>query len=278
MSSGLTALSSLDAKGRSVDLGERYLVLGVMLALAVEATLTILASGVGFTWSGLLVGIFSSLFVLFLACKLYGGEAKPLAIGWILLQAAVAVLALANPKGPGSFSSFIGQPVPWMSIMKLGTYALLAYLLLRSRHLNNYLANKRGETLLDIPTADEEVIPLGTPVPYTADQVQTIQGVASFMKVSAILLMIAGVTLALGALKTTGVAALLSGLQGVLLFFLGIFTLGPAAAVGIASQEQGTGPLVYALDKLNGLLRFQSLVSLFILATLVRTLLSIFVK
>ena len=243
-----------------LDKGERVFVLTVAFVLAAEVLTTIVGTGTQFAWPRLILGVFSSVFILFLAQRLYGGDRsiEKIALGWAVFQILLMIASLVvGPVKPGSSPNFLQDlGVPWRTLatLKLVAYASFAAGLAMRSSPRAFLAYKRGEHV-DVflpPTVVDD----SSPITWTADQAQVFGNLASWMQAAAGVLILVGLFVILNAIPpslTLSPRRALSLLEGFLTLGLGALLLAPAQAFGGRGEAAltTTGRLQAALQRLT---------------------------
>ena len=89
-----------------------------MAVLATEAGLTVITSGMHFSWVGLALGVVGFCLILVLANRLYAGnrQAHTIALGWIgfqVLYAAFALYLMVSSSQGVEMAKQIGAPAAW---------------------------------------------------------------------------------------------------------------------------------------------------------------------
>lgn len=169
-------MSQAMAIAKKHDLGERYFVFNFFLALALTAGMTILGTGLHFSWMGVFVGVVYFVFLLFLADRLYGGWplARLMTMAWTGLQAVLAaiflVLLLTMDGEELADSGFPGEAGTVALFVIFAAHLLFGLVVLTSPRVQLFVAHRRGEAVPEVSetTAGPVVIPTG-PVWATAE-------------------------------------------------------------------------------------------------------------
>jgi hypothetical protein len=263
-----------------LETGEKTFVIAFLVAFVVEVALATSAALAG-AWVGVLLSSFGACFVLYLANRLYGGDAKArqLAIGWVgfsLLVGAVGLyLALAN-RGSAHAGYHLGVVAPWAGALKVVAYLVLGATLAAGRSSRYFVAVRSGATVAEAEREVEEFGPTGVALKLTPQQAAPLTAASGSLKAASIALVLLGLLFAANAVKDAldGRAALdwmpLLG-QGVLVLALGGLLPGPASAVADVTEQGGdTGYILTAFNRLKTLFLGHLAVTalLFVLAAL----------
>lgn len=243
-----------------LDKGERVFVGTVAFVLAAEVLCTIVGTGTQFAWPRLLLGVFSSVFILFLAQRLYGGDRaiEKIALAWAGIQIVLLVASLAVGPAPSdrapNFLQNLGMPWRGLATLKLAAYVAFATGLLMRSSPRAFLAAKRGDHVEHFlpPTVVDD----SSPIAWTADQAQVFGNLASWMQAAAAVLILVGIYLILNAIPPSLMISPRKALalcEGFLTLGLGILLFAPAFALGGSGDAavNSTGRLEAALQRLT---------------------------
>jgi len=256
-----------------LEIGEKCFVSGIMAVLATEAGLTVITTGMHFSWLGLLLGITGFCLILLLANRLYAGsqQAKMIALGWIAFQILYAACALyllvSSAQGPETAKQ-IGAPAVWPVLLKALVYVFLGWVLVRMPMVRDFFAERRGEIRPHDLPAQTAVIPEpGPALAFTAAQNEAARSLAQFIRLTVGGLITLGVlqilAVVFGLRSTNGQGALVL-VQGLLTVVLGLALGAPSNEIRpLASQEAQTkGQLMNALSSLVKFYKLQVVVGL----------------
>jgi hypothetical protein len=266
-------------KSLRIDVGERYLVLGVFTTLVTETVYQVLTAGMFFTWSSLIFGVVSVLAIIFLAHWLYTGslQARKVAIAWVSFQILWVVVGLALLlSGPGRQHTvwLMGVNVVWLACIKLAAYGLFGSLLCWSDSLNAFLGYKRGE---EIPERVQAEIK-GEPMELPAAHEQAIDNLAGTMQAAALTLIVVGLLQMLVTVRDPQPSDLARNLglaRGLVMLGLGAILFLPLGALRalLDDPERNTGYLMRALGSLTAMSLLQALLGLALGAVIVGSVL-----
>jgi len=226
--------------------------------LAAETLCTIVGSGTEFAWPRLILGVFGGVFILYLAQRLYAGDAavEKLALGWAAFQIVLMVASLIVGPGERSgglrFVQDLGVPWRGLALIKLLAYVGFAACLQMRCSARAFLVSRRGEEVTHYLPA--EVVDDTTPVNMAPDQAKSFGDLASWMKAAGGVLAVVGVLVILSAIPPSlniSRRGILGVLEGLLLLGLGGFLLAPALAFNSAVYAGTRGRLQSALQRLT---------------------------
>ncbi|GEM_PF-4723544 len=243
-----------------LDKGERVFVATVASVLGVEVLCTVVGTGTQFAWPRLILGVFSSVFILYLAQGLYGGKRgiEQIALAWAGFQLVLAVACLAvGPAARDGALRFVQDlGIPWRSlaVLKLIAYASFAAGMYVRSSSRAFLAAKRGDQVDHYlpPTVVDD----SSPLTWTADQAKLFGSLATWMQMAAGVLILVGIYLILHgippSLNITRRHAI-ALIEGFLTLGLGAVLLAPAQALGGTGTEavNTVGRLLAALQRLT---------------------------
>lgn len=241
-----------------LDKGERVFVGAVAFVLAAETLCTIVGSGTQFAWPRLILGVFGGVFILYLAQRLYAGDAavEKLALGWagfqIVLMAASITVGPAERSGALRYIQEVGVPWRGLALIKLLAYAAFAACLLMRCSARAFLVARRGEEVTHYLPA--EVVDDTTPVTLATDQAKVFGDLASWMTAAGAVLAAVGVLMILSAIPPSLNMSrwrALGVLEGLLTFGLGAFLIAPALAFNKNASLSTMGRLQSALQRLT---------------------------
>jgi hypothetical protein len=191
------------ALSKKSDAGERFFVFAFFVALGLTSVLTIVGAGLAFSWTTVAVGVLYFVFLLFLADRLYAGwpQARLATQAWTGFQAVLAVI----------FAYFLtsvpGDAGLWALFLLYVTHLAFGTVLLGSRRVRGFLAERRGEaapvvaptpTPVAVPEGPMFVAAEGGGVELQAQSKQEVAGVAFVLR------MVAWALLGLGGLDLAG--------------------------------------------------------------------------
>lgn len=251
-----------------LEKGEKALVFGVMTAFAVEGFFAIIGPGIGFSWLGIAWGVFSTVFVLALANKLYSGSrpAYSVASVWsafqVILSLAVLLLLAFNADAAAN-TKHVTLPTLWMAAVKFAGYAIFSACLLLTPRVRDFLDVQRGAEL----APENPLAPTGVVVTFTEDQKQTVASLGSLLKTAGVILIIVGTLQGLlsirqfiqiannvqtQVLQTLGLWLVISFLPAIATVSIGILMFPPAGAAQlIRMQGADMSYIMNALMKLR---------------------------
>lgn len=243
-------------KQDSLDFGQRLVVASLILVLLVEIVLCYLGILRGFWFGAMLEGLFV-LAALAMANGVYSGreDARGKSLLWITLQLIISLtgLAVLAADKPLEVSSYLGITSPWWGIVKFLSYLGLGSLLFYSNTVKAFLGVKGGKRLeeLNLPL-DSLVVPTGTNVPLTKEQIQAVDNLAGSLKaVSITLFVVAGIKFAQLFLQGYQLRTLA---EAVLILSLGAIMILPTRSLKMVSEN---GPdvayIMNAVRKLSGM-------------------------
>jgi hypothetical protein len=243
-----------------LDKGERVFVGAVAFVLAAEVLCTIVGTGTQFAWPRLVLGVFGSVFILFLAQRLYGGDRaiEKIALAWAGFQIVLTVagLVVGPPRDQNSPNFLQELAVPWrgLAALKLVAYLTFATGLVMRSSPRAFLAAKRGDHVDHFlpPTVVDD----SSPITWTADQAKVFGSLAGWMQTAAIVLILVGIYLILNAIPPSlliSTRKALALLEGFLTLGLGVLLFAPALALGGSGDAavNSTGRLEAALQRLT---------------------------
>ena len=222
-----------------LDKGERVFVGTVAFVLAIEVLCTLMGTGTHFAWPRLVLGVFSSVFIIFLAQRLYGGDraVEIIALGWAGFQIVLTLASLVIGPEPRDDALHFVQDlgIPWrgLAALKIIAYASFAAGLVIRSSPRAFLAEKRGDEVSHYlpPTVVDD----STPLTWTADQAQTFGKLAGSMQIAAGVLILVGLYIIANAIPPSlslSPPKALALVEGLLLLVLGGAILAPALALG----------------------------------------------
>jgi hypothetical protein len=266
-------------KSLRIDVGERYLVLGVFTTLVTETVYQLLTAGMFFTWPSLIVGVVSVLAIIFLANWLYTGslQARKVALAWVSLQllwvvGGLGLLLSGSPTGP-STARLMGVNIVWLACIKLAAYTLFGSILCFSDSLNAFLGYKRGEEIPERVRAEIKGEPMELPKAHE----EVIDDLAGTMQAAALTLIVVGLLQMLVAFRDmpTEQARNLGLARGLVVLALGAILFLPLGALRalIDDPERNTGYLTRALSSLTAMTLLQALLGLGLGAVIVGSVL-----
>jgi len=266
-----------------LEIGEKCFVSAIMAVLATEAGLTVITSGMHFSWLGLLLGVAGFCLVLGLANRLYAGsrQAQMIALTWIgfqILYAAFALYLMVSSAHGVETAQQIGAPAVWPVLLRVLVYLSLGWVLVRMPTVRDFFAEKRGDVKgHDILAQKAAIAPeSSTTLDLTSDQEEKLRGLARYVRLSVGALIILGVLQILASAVVIGLNSL--NPQGLLVLVQGLLTVVLGMALGapsneirpLESPEQRTkGQLLNALGSLLKFYRVQVAIGLVLAAVLV---------
>ncbi len=260
-----------------LDKGERVFVFTVSFVLAMEVISTLTATGADFSLARLILGVFGSIFILYLAQKLYAGDrpAENVALAWAGFQIVLLMACLGigpEPRsGVAGMIQDIGVPGRIMAALKLIAYLSFALGLAMRSSPRAFLAHRRGENLAHY--LPEIVADDSTPLTWTPEQAQIFASLAKLMQAAGVVLILLGAYVVLHAIPPSLNISTVRGiaiLEGALILGLGALLLMPAGVLaGEANTSLATtGRLQAALRHLTYWHLAAGLVGLLLLITL----------
>lgn len=243
-----------------LDKGERVFVGAVAFVLAAETLTTIVGTGTQFAWPRLILGVFGGVFIIYLAQRLYAGDAavEKLALGWagfqILLMLASIIVGPPGADRPAGLRFIQDIGVPWrgLAVIKLLAYAVFAACLQMRCSARAYLMSRRGEEVTHYLPA--EIVDDATPVTLAPDQAKVFGDLGSWMTGAGAVLSAVGLLVMLSAVPPSlniSPRGALGVLEGLLVFGLGAFLLAPALAFNKSAAAGTMGRLQSALQRLT---------------------------
>jgi hypothetical protein len=236
-----------------LEIGEKCFVSGIMAVLALEAGLTVITTGMHFSWVGVLLGVVGFCLILFLANRLYAGsrQAHRIALTWIGFQVVYAALALylmASSAQGAEAARQIGAPAAWPVVLKVLAYLALGWVLVRMPTVRDFFAEKRGEAPAHDHLAEKKAVVAQEPVvplALSAVQNEQVRGLAQYVRLVVGALIVLGVLQILASLAVYGLRS--GNVQGILVLVQGLLTLALGIALGAPSNE--IQPLAAAEDQ-----------------------------
>ena len=243
-----------------LDKGERVFVFTVSFVLAMEVVSTLTASGTAFSLARLILGVFGSIFILYLAQRLYAGDRsiENVALAWAGFQIVLLVASLAlgsEPRtGVAGMIQDIGVPGRIMAALKLIAYLSFAAGLVMRSSARAFLAYRRGEQVDHY--LPETVADVSAPLSWTADQAQILGSLSKLMLAAGILLILLGAYVILYAIPPSlniSVGRGIAIFEGAMILGRGGLLLMPARALAGAGEAAlaTTGSLHAALRHLT---------------------------
>jgi hypothetical protein len=266
-----------------LEIGEKCFVSGIMAVLATEAGLTVITSGMHFSWVGLLLGITGFCLTLVLANRLYTGsrQACKLALTWIgfqILYATFTLLLMVSSARGAEIAQHLGAPALWPVLFKVLVYLGLGWILVRMPTVREFFAEKRGEPRAHDLIAQKAAIVQeeDQPLNWTASQNEGVRDLAQYVRLTV------GALIALGAvqmlasvvvfdLHSGSPQAVLLLVQGLLIVVLGMAMGAPSNEIRLLAspEEQTQGQFLRALGSLIKFYKLQVLVGVLLTVVIV---------
>ncbi|MCI0683446.1 MAG: hypothetical protein L0Y71_15185 [Gemmataceae bacterium] len=237
-----------------LDRGERIFVGAVAFVLAAETLATIVCSGTQFAWPRLILGVFGGVFILYLAQRLYAGDAtvERLALGWAGFQVVLMLVSILLGSSGPQLVQDIGVPWRGLAFIKLLAYAVFAACLQMRGSARAFLVSRRGEEVAKYLPA--EVVIDTTPVTLPPEQAKALGDLSSLMTKTALALIVVGVVVIVNVIPLSlniSRRGAVGVLEGLLTLGLGVLLLVPAQTLGKNPDAATVGWLESAWQRLT---------------------------
>jgi hypothetical protein len=257
------AMAPTTEQPQRIDLGQRFFLLSIFAVLVVEALATVVNMGHAFAWSSTILGIVSTLAILYLGNWLWTGDRTALTVTriWALLQLALVVVLMVILLGDvhtgSSLPRNLNISTAWEGWLKLAAYIGLVVALFVPGVVLDFIASHRGEPTAPVAAnAADKILPTGEPVNLAVEHVNALEGLSRAMKTVTGVLIVVGVFEVLAGLLTYGktpIGSWLSVAEGVALVVLGALLLAPLHGLQslLSAAPRNTGHVLTFLTQLS---------------------------